>query len=228
MHTQSLYLAALLLPLPLLGCASNQIQAQSAQTLTVAWPVTDLSRIADYKLRHVGTPTLESDGAGPAICFSGDEDGVAIPINPLDSQLGFTIQVLFKPLAGGSPQQQFVHLQDSDGSRIILEIELGADSTFRMHSFVGVLDQKLDLENQTIRHPVNQWYWAQLTYSGEMVRLYVNGKEEASGALTIEPMKAGETGLGFKLSEENWFKGCVRELRFANDALPAAALAQKP
>src|SRR5688500_17705933 len=117
MHTHSLFYlgwsrALALAPSALLlfGCASSQPHVNSAQTLTVAWPVNSLSRVSDYKVRQVGTPSLENDGTGPAVCFSGDEDGIAIPINPLDSQVGFTIQVLFKPLAGGSPQQQFLHV----------------------------------------------------------------------------------------------------------------------
>lgn len=210
------------------GCASTQSHANAAETLTVAWPVTNLSRVADYHVRQIGTPAVENDGTGPAVCFSGDEDGIAIPINPLDQQVGFTIQVLFKALPGGSPKQQFLHLQDADGSKVLLEIELGADATFRLHSFVGVLEAKQDLENAAIRHATGEWHWAQLTYNGETVRLYLDGKEEAAGPLTLEPMKSGETALGFRLSEENWFKGCVRELRFANDALPPHKLAQKP
>jgi hypothetical protein len=41
-------------------------------------------------------------------------------------------------------------------------------------------------------------------------------------------MKSGQLGIGFKLSEENYFRGCVRELRFANAALPPEKLAKTP
>jgi hypothetical protein len=217
---------ALLAPLLALSCAGSQTPAQDQQqALTVAWPVDNLSKIGGYRVRVVGTPKVNQEPIGKAVCFSGTDDGLAVAINPLDMQLGFTIQVLVKPSSGGNVLQQLLHLQDADGGRVILEARTLAGGKWRLHSFVGVGEQKLDLETDVIGHPTDQWYWIALTYSEEgMVRQYVNGIEEAAANLTLDPMKAGEMGIGFKLSEENYFKGCVRELRFANAGLPVTRL----
>jgi hypothetical protein len=212
-----------------LSCAGTQSQVQNQQSvLTVAWPVDNLSKIGGYRVRVVGTPKLKDEAPGKAVCFSGTDDGLAVGINPLDMQIGFTIQVLVKPSPGGGVVQQLLHLQDSETGRVIMEARTLAGGKWRLHSFVKFGEQQTDLETEVAAHPTDQWYWVALTHSEDgMVRQYVNGVEEAAAALPIEPpMKAGEMGIGYKLSEENYFRGCVREVRFANAGLPVGRLEQ--
>src|SRR5688572_11628759 len=90
------------------GCASSQPTVKEPPPLTVQWPVTGLSKVGGYRARPLGTPVVKDDGKGPAVCFSGADDGLDVAINPLDLQTGFTIEVLFKPEAGGNPTQQFL------------------------------------------------------------------------------------------------------------------------
>jgi hypothetical protein len=221
-------LASLLPLVAALSCAGTQSQVQNQQpVLTVAWPVDNLSKIGGYRVRVVGTPDVKNEAPGKAVCFSGTDDGLAVPINPLDMQLGFTIQLLVKPSAGGGVVQQLLHLQDGESGRVIIESRAIAGGKWRLHSFVKFGEQQQDLETDFAAHPMDQWYWVALTYSDDgMVRQYVNGEEEAAASLPLEPMKAGEMGIGFKLSEENYFRGCVRELRFANAGLPVTRLEQ--
>jgi hypothetical protein len=207
------------------GCASSQPGVKEAPPLTVQWPVTGLSKVGGYRARPLGTPTVKNDGSGPAVCFSGQDDGLDVAINPLDLQTGFTIEVLFKPETGGNPTQQFLHVQDSQGGSILLEIGMGARGEFRIHSFAKVGEEARDLDNATI-HRSGIWYWAALTYSEEVLRLYLNGQEQASAPIAMRPMTSGQMGIGYKLSEENWFRGCIREVRFANQALAPEKLAR--
>ena len=207
------------------GCASSQSAVKEPPPLTVQWPVTGLSKVGGYRARSLGTPKVKDDGKGPAVCFSGADDGLDVAINPLDLQTGFTIEVLFKPEAGGNPTQQFLHVQDSQGGSILLEIGMGARGEFRLHSFAKVGEEGRDLDNATI-HPSGTWYWAALTYSEEVLRLYLNGQEQASTPIAMRPMTSGQLGIGYKLSEENWFRGCIREVRFANGALSPEKLAR--
>lgn len=207
------------------GCASSQAPVNEPAPLTVAWPVSGLSTLGGYHARPLGTPKVRDDGQGPAVCFSGADDGLDVSINPLDLQTGFTIEVLFKPEPGGNPTQQFLHVQDAQGGSILLELGVGARGEFRLHSFAKVGEEGRDLDNATI-HPPSTWYWASLTYSEEVMRLYLNGQEQASTPITLRPMTSGQMGIGYKLSEENWFRGCIREVRFANAALPPDRLAR--
>jgi hypothetical protein len=41
----------------------------------------------------------------------------------------------------------------------------------------------------------------------------------------LEPMGRGEMSIGSRTTKERWFRGCVKELRFANTALPKSELA---
>jgi hypothetical protein len=207
------------------GCASSQAVVKEPPPLTVQWPVNGLGKVGGYRARSLGTPKIKDDGKGPAVCFSGADDGLDVAINPLDLQTGFTIEVLFKPEAGGSTTQQFLHVQDSQGGSILLELGAGPDGEFRLHSFAKVGEEGRDLDNPTI-HPAGSWYWAALTYSEEVMRLYLNGEEQATTPIALRPMTSGQMGIGYKLSEENWFRGCIREVRFANAALPPEKLAR--
>jgi hypothetical protein len=207
------------------GCASSQATVKEPPPLTVQWPVSGLGKVGGYRARSLGTPLVKDDGAGPAVCFSGADDGLDVAINPLDLQTGFTIEVLFKPEAGGNPTQQFLHLQDVSGGSILLELGAGPRGEFRIQSFAKVGEEGRNLDNATI-HPAGTWYWAALTYSDEVLRLYLNGQEQASTPIALRPMTTGQMGIGYKLSEENWFRGCIREVRFANAALPSEKLAR--
>jgi hypothetical protein len=109
------------------GCAGPQHEVKGPPALTVSWPVSSLSRVGGYRARQLGTPKVLDDGKGPAVCFSGEDDGLDVQVNPLDLQTGFTIEVLFKPEAGGSPRQQFLHLQDVQGGNILLELASGVN-----------------------------------------------------------------------------------------------------
>lgn len=208
------------------GCASSEPKVKEPPPLTVHWPVAGLGRVGGYRTRALGTPKVKDDGGGPAVCFSGQDDGLDVAINPLDLQTGFTVEVLFKPEAGGNPRQQFLHLQDAQGGSILLELGAGPNGEFRLHSFAKVGDEGRDLDDATLNEP-NTWYWAALTYSDETLRLYLNGKERASTSIAMRPMTSGQMGIGYKLSEENWFKGCIREVRFANAALSPERLARE-
>jgi len=133
--------------------------------------------------------------------------------------------VLFKPELGGAPRQQILHLADAEGGNVLLDLAVGARGDFRLHSFAKVGDEKRDIDGPRVPPKAHAWYWAALTYSDETARLFLNGREQAVAHFALSPMTHGEMGLGYKLSEENWFRGCVREVRFANAALPAQELA---
>jgi len=221
-------LAALALA-PALGCGATQSQADSAGApLKVVWPIDNISQVGAYKLGVYGAPVVTNTPLGPALCFGGKEDGIVFPVNALDAQYDFTIEVLFKPDPDGSPKQQFFHVEDKAEGRVMLELRLSQNGKFYVHSFIRSGAEQQELENEVAQHPASEWTWAAITYTSGTVKHYVNGEQEASAMLDFGRMKKGEMAVGARLSRENWFKGCVREIRFANAALPPEELASKP
>jgi hypothetical protein len=51
------------------------------------------------------------------------------------------------------------------------------------------------------------------------MRHFVDGREELSGPLTIQPLGAGSASIGVRMNRVFWFKGAVRKVRFTPRAL---------
>lgn len=208
-----------------LSCASTQKREGADKVYAVAWPVDNTREIGGYRVETVGKPKVENEGQGSSLCFGG-EDAVVLPVNPLDMQYDFTIQALIKPIPGGGEVQQFLHLEDGDDSRVLLELR-NNDENWRLHTFVRSGKEQMDVETEVDTHDVDKWYWVALTYDQESntLRHYVNGYEEGHATFARAPMKRGEMAIGTRLSREHFFKGCVREVRFATAALSPEELA---
>lgn len=207
------------------ACASTQKRDGADKVYAVAWPVDNTREIGGYRVETVGEPKVEKEDQGSSLCFGG-EDAVVLPVNPLDMQYDFTIQALIKPIPGGGEVQQFLHLEDGDDSRVLLELR-NNDENWRLHTFVRSGKEQMDVETEVDTHDVDKWYWVALTYEQESstLRHYVNGYEEGHATFARVPMKRGEMAIGTRLSREHFFKGCVREVRFATAALSPEELA---
>jgi hypothetical protein len=216
--------AALLLSLALAGCGAAQRDAKHAEPVhAVAWPLDNLTSVGGYRVNRVGAPTLLTESPG-GVCLGGSKDGLLFPVNPLDAQYEFTVQALVRPASGGEQKQQFLHLQDEDGeNRVLLETRT-TGSKWQLHAFVKSGEAQADID-ATGSHPTGEWSWVAITQEQGTFRLYVNGQQEGTADVAVVPMKRGEMAVGFRLSRENWFAGCVSELRFATAALPSTDLA---
>lgn len=217
-------IAACGLLLALAGCGGTQSEAKHAGPIhAVVWPLDNLHEVGGYALKRVGNPKLLTESPG-GVCLGGSEDGLLFPVNPLDAQYEFTVQALVRPGAGGEVKQQFLHLQDEDGeNRVLLETRT-TGSKWQLHSFVKSGEAQADIDASS-SHATDEWYWVALTHAEGTFRLYVNGLQEGAGSVAVTPMKRGEMAVGFRLSRENWFQGCVSELRFATAALSSTELA---
>jgi hypothetical protein len=216
-----LFISSILLCLA--GCGGTQSAPAGAnRVLAVSWPIDNTQNIGGYQLESLGNP---APAPGLGLCFDGGKDGLIFPVNPLDAQDAFTIQVLLKPDRAGAGKQQFLHLQDAADNRVLMEIRL-ADESWYLHSFVQSGDQKQELSDDELQHSADQWHWVALTYADGEVRHYVAAREQGRANPTLPPMRRGEMSLGTRLTRENWFKGCIRELRFATAALAATELAR--
>ena len=204
-----------------LSLACVLLLAALRQKDSVIWKLNSLSSIGNHQPQVMGHPVVVQDGARKAIKFNGVDDGLILPINPLEGQKSFTIQVLFKPDAEGPPAPRFVHLQDSLDNRCTLELRVIPGGRWYADTFLrnGRSAKGVTLIDSSLRHPCNQWYWLALVYDGSNMSDYVNGVKEHEGAIALEPMKQGKISLGVRLNKVNWFKGQIAEIRFQPVAL---------
>lgn len=191
----------------------------------MVWAVGSTTNIGGHAVGMLGEPQVHSGEHGPAVCFDGQDDGLIMPVNPLEGLSEFTIQVLFKPEAGGLTEQRFLHLEEDDTeNRALVELRLTPDGNFYLDTFLRSGEQKLTLVDPKKLHPAGRWYWAALSYKDRTMRHYIDGQEEASGTVTFAALKGGKMSLGVRLNRVSWFKGCISVVHFTPKALPQAEL----
>ena len=160
------------------------------------------------------------DAAGSAIEFDGVDDGLHLPQHPLSGVGEFTAEVIFRPAAGGSPEQRFLHLQE-DGSkdRILFEIRLISDDRWFLDTYIKSAGEGYTLFAKRHVHPVGPWYHAALVVEGGTMRHYVNGDLEISRNIPYRAQGAGRSSIGVRINEVSWFRGAIRQVRFTPRAL---------
>lgn len=219
--------AALALAFVLAGCGAAQTPStqHAGPVHAVTWPLDNLTSVGGYRVNRVGEPQLLAESPG-GVCLGGSKDGLLFPVNPLDAQYEFTVEALVRPAPGGEIKQQFLHLQDEDGeNRVLLETRTKGNK-WQLHAFVKSGEAQADIDASG-SHATGEWSWVALTHAEGTFRLYVNGQLVGAADVAVVPMKRGEMAVGFRLSRENWFNGCVSELRFATAARASTELAAR-
>ena len=183
---------------------------------SIIWVMKDTSLVGGFAPVVLGTPSIVHDDAGTCLSFDGIDDGLIIPVNPVENWKQFTIEILFKPDADGPTAPRFMHFQDKTGNRGTIELRLTSGGQWYLDTFLknGKTNKGLTLIDSTKLHPAGQWYWAALVFDGKKMIDYVNAKPEHEGLVELEPMGSGEISLGVRLNRINWFKGQIREVRF--------------
>ena len=188
----------------------------------------DLTRVGGLHTTVWGAPQVTSTDRGRAVCFDGQRDGMVVGGNPIEGLAAFTVEVLFRPEAGGEAATRFVHIAEAHSeNRAMIETRTTPDGRWYLDTFLHGASAKLTLARADAPHAAGSWYWVALTYADGQMRHYVNGVLEASGSVAFGPLSRGQTSIGVRLNQISWFKGCVRQLRISPAALPAARL-QRP
>jgi len=170
----------------------------------------------------LGEPFVIETEFGPAVEFDGFDDGLIIDYNPLFHADEFTIEVIFKPYSSSlvsNTEQRFIHMQESDDIRILIELRLTEDEHWFLDTFIKDGNSNLALYAEQFPHPVDNWYHAALTYKEGIMSHYVDGVEEMSGAVQYSKMFSGKTSIGVRLNEVSWYKGAIRILKVTHKAL---------
>jgi hypothetical protein len=156
------------------------------------------------------------------VFFDGVDDGLLVNSNPLAGAQTFTVEAVFRPDAGGAKEQRWFHIQEDTGDdRILFETRLDGNQ-WVTDTFIKSGENSRALYAENFKHPLDAWYHMALVYDGSMMRHYVTGKEELSGALAIPPLGKGQTSIGVRMNRVYWFKGAVRKARFTPRALNPA------
>jgi hypothetical protein len=204
----------------ILGLLLSLGAACAARPPQQTWRLERLDSIGGHVPEVVGAPRPMDERGRKALCFDGKADGVFLPVNPVAGWPWFTIEVLFKPDGDGSEEQRFLHIQDEQERRILIETRVTKEHTWALDTFLRATDSdKLTLLDRSKVQSTDGWYWVALVYDGKAMSHYVNGVEQLQGELTFPPMSRGRISLGVRQNKIHWFKGCIAEARFTASAL---------
>jgi len=192
------------------------------------WKFDSLTTIGGHTVTVEGHPQLIRTPAGKAVLFGGIEDALFLNVHPLAGAETFTWEVIFRPAAGGNPEQRFFHLQEEGSdTRMLFEIRI-VDGKWCLDSFALAGAESLPLLNREELHTLGVWHHAAAVYDGREFRNYVDGQLEGSGPLHLVPQKAGRTSIGTRINRKDYFKGAVFEARMTHAALPPAQFMKLP
>jgi len=194
--------------------------AQNLPSGSTIWHLDSLTGIGGVRPLVLGQPAIIESPQGKAIQFDGADDAVILDLNALSGAESFTLEVVFRPDPDGKPEQRFVHVQEVDDHRILVETRLTPDGRWFLDTFLKSGASERTLYAKDFPHPTGEWYHAALTYRNGTMRHFVNGVPEMEGTVDFRPMAGGQTSIGVRLNRVFWYKGAVRAVGFTPKALP--------
>ena len=211
--------------------AASAAHAACAQ---VTWNINSTTSVGGFTPTVIGSPTVVATPFGDGLRFDGN-DGLIVPNNPIAGAANFTIEMLLRPNANvvaPLDQPRILHVQSNSptdhratlegrmtGSQWYVDTFLRAPATANPNTIAS-----LTLIDATKLHAADAWYSYALVYDGAQMRTYLNGQIELAGALAIQPLAAGQTSLGMRFNQVNFYSGDIAQVRFSTTALPADQL----
>ena len=167
-----------------------------------------------------GATRSASGKYGGALSFDGLNDLVSIAdSNSLDLTTGMTLEAWVQPTAIND--WRTVLFKERPGG-LVYGLYSSTD-TGRPGGFVDIGGERS--ARSTTALPLNTWTHLAATYDGGNLRLYVNGTQAATLALTANiPVTTGQLKIGGNGVWSEWFKGLIDEVRVYNRALTAAEI----
>lgn len=184
------------------------------------WRLDNLQTFGARPVLVEGEPRVREMSGGKAVVFDGVRDGLFVRGNPIAGAGQYTIEVLFMPAEDGPAAQRFVHVQDANQSRALIETRLDGKGGWWLDTFIHTMpdERGLTLIDPKRVHPAGKWYWAALRYDGKTMAHFVNGLKELESAAPFHPFVDGQVSLGVRQNKVFWFKGAIREVRFHREA----------
>ena len=175
-----------------------------ANDTPIIWEIDNLTMIGGHSTQTLGEPSVVNSDIGPAVEFDGIDDGLIVDNNPVSGATEFTIEVIFQPYASSDPgnlEQRFIHMQESDDNRLLIELRLTDDNQWFLDTFIKAGASSRVLYAENFPHPIGPWYHAALIYQGGEMRHYVNGKLEMTGNVSYVPVSGGQTSVGVRINK---------------------------
>lgn len=185
----------------------------------VVWHLDNLQFIGAIQPTIWGSPSVVDEDGIHAIEFDGIDDGLFLNTNPLSGANEFTIEVIFKPYAGGTFEQRFVHVQQDENNRMLIELRSAVNDTWYLDTYIKSKGVGLALINSTLVHSNSQWHHAALLYKNGIMSHFVDGVLEMEGHIEYSPQTSGSVSLGVRQNKISWYKGAIRYVRFSPRAL---------
>jgi len=180
----------------------------------VVWNLDNLESIGGHRVTVVGKPLVIETERGKALQFDGRGDGIFVDANPLAGLKEFTVEVIFRPAAGGPKEQRFLHFQPSGSEdRLLFETRLPPGGKWFLDTYLQSGKGKHTLYAEKFLHPLGSWQYAAIVVDGKTMRHYVGGKEELAADIQLVPQGAGQTSIGVRFNQVFWFQGAIRQIR---------------
>ncbi|MES2475842.1 MAG: LamG-like jellyroll fold domain-containing protein [Verrucomicrobiota bacterium] len=166
-----------------------------------------------------GGPVYAAGKGGQAIDLDGTDDFVTAPYHVANSD-DITVAAWIN-WDGGSNWQRVFDFGNSTSQNFMLTPK-SSDNTMRFVIVNGGAEQQLN----TAVPATGQWVHLAVTLNGNTGRLYVNGAEATSGAISINPSDISPTKN--YIGKSNWpdplFNGRIDDFRVYNRALSAGEI----
>lgn len=208
--------------------------AADAPRQSETWRFDNIDQIGGHATKVIGHPIVVDTSIGKAVLFNGVGDALQVDEHPLAGARAFTLEIIFRPDAGGGPEQRFFHLQErdpktgqDDDTRMLFELRF-VDGRFCMEGFQSSGGQQKGLIDRTQLHEMGVWHHGAVVYDGHTMRKYVDGVLEDSAEIELVPQGAGHTSIGSRINLRSFFKGAVYETRATRSALAPAEFLQVP
>lgn len=179
---------------------------------TTDWTIANLLEGGLKDVQISGSPTLADSPYGKAVYFDGVDDAIFLEQMPLKSLTEFTVEMIFSPDPNGAFEQRVVHMGEISDDRMLLEIR-AIDSNWYFDGFVASRENKLALIDESLLHPLGQWFHVALIVTANSLTTYVNGELELSKANIFKAIENGRSSLGVRLNERSWFHGKIYKIR---------------
>lgn len=194
------------------------ISAQNEDPLVIQWDINRLDTIGGQPVTVYGNPIVVETDSGKAVEFDGIDDGLLVPLNPMAGANEFSIEIVFKPYSGGLKEQRFIHMQQDDNNRALIELR-SIDNNWFLDTYIKSNGNGKALYAENDLHPSDKWWHACLVYSNNTMTHYVNGVKELSDAITFVPVTTGVTSIGVRQNLVSWYKGAIKTLKVTHKAL---------
>ena len=100
------------------------------------WNINRTDSIGGFPVTVSGQPKVVEKEGYTAVEFNGKSDGLLVDGNPMIGATEFTIEVVFMVYEGGSKEQRFVHFQQDDNNRILVELRMPASDKWFLDTFI--------------------------------------------------------------------------------------------